>query len=300
MKHLLSKVLLTLTLILAASGTHAQTTITADNYRVFNGAGKASSLDAIIKKAADYDVVFLGENHDDAVGHVLQFQLFKQLVDRYANQKQLALSMEMFERDRQIVLDEYLADLITEKHFLASARPWDNYEQDYKSLLELAKSKHLPVIAANAPRRYTNMVTRNGRNALNALSDEAKKWLAPLPYPSASDAYAKKFNGLMGGMHASGNMLDAQSLWDATMAFSISEFLKQHSKPLAIHLNGKFHTDGHLGTVDQLNHYSPNAKSLVISIFYDKDFPSFDQEKHAGLGDFVIITDPKVKRSFTR
>ena len=301
MKHFLSKVLLALTLIFTAAGAHAQIVITADNYRVFDGAGKASSLDDIIKKSADYDVVFLGENHDDAVGHALQYQLFNKLVTRYANTRKLALSMEMFERDRQVVLDEYLAGLITEKQLKSDARPWDNYEQDYKPLVELAKSKHLPVIAANAPRRYTNMVTRKGRDSLNALSDEAKKWLAPLPYPQASDAYGKKFNGLMGGMHAgSGNMLDAQSLWDATMAFSISEFLKQNPKPLVIHLNGKFHTDQHLGTVDQLNHYSPSAKSLVVSIFYDKDFPSFDKEKHTGLGDFVIITDPRVERSFAR
>ena len=301
MKHFLPKVLLALTLLLAAASARAQIAITADNYRVFDANGNASSLDAIVKKAAKYNVVFLGENHDDAVGHALQFQIFEQIVDRYADQKKLALSMEMFERDRQVVLDEYLDGLITEKQLQSDARPWDNYEQDYKPLVELAKSKQLPVIAANAPRRYTNMVTRNGRDALNALSNEAKQWLAPLPYPPASDAYAKKFTGLMGGMHAgSGNMLDAQSLWDATMAFSIAQFINQQPQSLAVHLNGKFHTDQHLGTVDQLKHYAPNAKALVISIFYDSDFPTFNKEKHRGLGDFVIITDPKVKRSFTR
>ena len=84
------------------------------------------------------------------------------------------------------------------------------------------------------------------------------------------------------------------------MAFSIAEFLKRHSNPLVVHLNGKFHTDQHLGTVEQLQHYAPSAKSLVVSIFYDKDFPAFNQEKHVGLGDFVIITDPAIERSFTR
>src|SRR3954467_8455063 len=68
--------------------------------------------------------------------------------------------MEMFERDVQIVLDEYLSDLITEQHFLASSRPWGNYKTDYRPLVELAKEKHLDVIAANAPRRYVNMVSR--------------------------------------------------------------------------------------------------------------------------------------------
>ena len=61
--------------------------------------------------------------------------------------------MEMFERDAQIVLDEYLNDLITEKKFLDDSRPWENYKTDYRPLVEFARVNKLNVIAANAPRR---------------------------------------------------------------------------------------------------------------------------------------------------
>jgi uncharacterized iron-regulated protein len=71
-------------------------------------------------------------------------------------------SLEMFERDVQIVLDEYVKDLITEKKFLDDSRPWNNYKTDYRPLVEYAKQNKLPVIAANAPRRYINMVSRGG------------------------------------------------------------------------------------------------------------------------------------------
>ena len=81
----------------------------------------------------------------------------------------------------QIVLDEYLNGLISEDHFLLSSRPWKNYKTDYRPLVEIAKQNKLSVIAANAPRRYVNMVSRNGRDSLNGLSKQAKEWLAPLP-----------------------------------------------------------------------------------------------------------------------
>ena len=106
----------------------------------------------------------------------------------------------MFERESvRYIVDEYLANLITEQHFLASSRPWGNYKTDYRPLVELAKEKHLDMIAANAPRRYVNMVSRNGRDALNGLSKDAREWLPPLPYPEPSQAYRDKFNTLMAG-----------------------------------------------------------------------------------------------------
>ena len=161
--------------------------------------------------------------------------------------------MEMFERDVQIVVDEYLGGLISEQHFLLSSRPWPNYKTDYRPLVELAKEKHLDVVAANAPRRYVNMVSRNGRDSLNALSDQAKSWLAPLPYPEPSDAYKTKFNNLMAGNtgdpaakmspNAATNLIYSQSLWDATMGNSVANYLKQNKGALVVHLNGGFHTE---------------------------------------------------------
>ena len=108
----------------------------------------------------------MGEQHDDAVAHFLQLQIFKAAVEKYSKDRKVALSLEMFERDVQTVVDEYLKNLISETHFLASSRPWGNYKTDYRPLVELAKEKNLPVIAANAPRRYVNMVTRLGRDSL--------------------------------------------------------------------------------------------------------------------------------------
>jgi uncharacterized iron-regulated protein len=274
------------------------------NYRIFDAKGNPSSLEKIFEAIEKTDVVFLGEQHDDATAHALQLQIFKAAVEKHAKQRKLALSLEMFERDVQIVIDEYLNNLISEAHFMRSARPWDNYKQDYRALVELAKAEKLPVIAANAPRRYVNMVSRGGRDSLNALSPEAKKWLAPMPFPSASEAYANKFKSLMGGSPESGmglnNILDSQTLWDATMAYAVAEFLSANKNSLVVHLNGSFHTENRLGTAEQLLKFNPKAKFIVVTMRYEENFTGFDKTKHENLGDFVVLTDAKVPRSFKR
>ncbi len=276
--------------------------ITEENYRIFDGQGNLASVNQITDAVGKSDVVFLGENHDDAVAHYLQMEIFKKTLDNYGKNRKVALSMEMFERDVQIILNEYLKDLITEKKFLDDSRPWNNYKTDYRPLIEYAKQNKLDVIAANAPRRYVNMVSRNGRDALEQLSPEAKKWLAPLPFAKSSDAYAKKFTDLMGGMPSNtqsvSKILESQTLWDTTMAFSIAEYLKNNKIALVVHLNGSFHTENRLGTAEQVLKFNPKLKVLVVTMKSESDFKNFDKAKHSNLGDFIILTDAKVPRSF--
>lgn len=266
----------------------------AQNYSIFDGKGNPADLDKIIEAVGKSDVVFLGEQHDDSVAHKLQFEIFKAAFEKYGKDRKVALSLEMFERDVQTIIDEYLQDLIPEKQFLAASRPWGNYETDYRPLVELAKESNLSVIAANAPRRYVNMVSRLGRDSLEKLSPDAKMWLAPLPFPESSTAYSDKFNALMGG-HGSSNILASQTLWDATMADSIARHLQKNS--LIVHLNGSFHTESRLGTVEQLLKFKPKTRVLVVTMRYEDDFQNFDVSKYSGLGDFVILTDAKQPRS---
>ena len=297
----MKKISTLLVLFVFASSSLAQAALDPERFRVFDSQGNDSSIDRIVTAMQTTDVIFLGELHDDAVGHAVQAELLRLAVERYAKDRPVALSLEMFERDVQVVLDEYLKGLISESHLISSGRAWGNYKTDYRPLVELAKAKTLDVIAANAPRRYVNMVSRNGRASLGGLSAEAKKWLAPLPFSEPSEAYSKKFKALMGpsaeAQMGLDNILASQSLWDATMADSVAKYLKSRDQALVIHLNGGFHTEGRLGTVEHLLKYRPKAKVLVVTIRYEDDFRTFDKTRHAGLGDFVILTDAKQPRS---
>lgn len=272
-----------------------------EQFRAFDGKGNPVTMDQIVKAIGETDVVFLGENHDDAVAHAIQSEIFKRAVEQYGAKRRVALSLEMFERDTQIVVNEYLAGLISETHFMSSSRPWGNYKTDYRPLVELAKEKRLGVIAANAPRRYINMVSRNGRDSLNSLSKPAKEWIAPLPYGEASAAYAAKFKSLMGpsaeAQMGIDKILASQSLWDATMANSVANHLKSNKDSLVVHLNGAFHTESRLGTVEHLLRYKPKTKVLVVTMRYQDDYKTFDKTNNTDIGDFVILTDSKQPRS---
>ena len=85
--------------------------------------------------------------------------------------------------------------------------------------------------------------------------------------------------------------LAAQSLWDAGMAFSIAQHLTRHPDRRVIHVNGGFHTEQQLGTVEHLVRYRPGVKVMVVTMIPAKQFPAFDAESMRGKGDFLIVTD---------
>ena len=290
--------------------------VTTDHYRVYHGDGRRTTLGRLLREASASDLVFLGENHDDPVAHHLEASILRQLAERSdKDSRPLALSLEMFERDVQHVLDEYLAGLITEDHLKKSGRSWENYEKDYRPMVEFAKKHKLPAIAANAPRRYVTLVGREGMDVLNQIEHPAQRGLPPLPYAKASATYAEKFKAIM-EKHTSGasakepksdkpshkpdltKSLQAQSLWDASMAYSIAEHLLRSPNSRVLHVNGSFHTANRLGIVEHLLRYRPGTKVLVVTMVPSKDFPKFDAEKMAGSGDFVIVTDERLPRSY--
>ena len=224
----------------------------------------------------------------------------------------------MFERDVQTVLDEYLAGLITERHFMLSSRPWGNYASDYRPLVEYARAHKLPVIAANAPARYVTRVSAQGPGSLASLSKEARGWLPPLPFPEASAPYAAKFNAFMGAASAGGqsphgaaapaqpqsnsnphgglHLLEAQTLRDASMAHAVSEFLKRGGDPLVVQVNGTFHSEQRMGVPEQLARYMKRARPVVVTIVPDAAGSGFDAARMGDLGDFVILTDTSRER----
>lgn len=299
--------------------------ITSEDYRVYRGDGTPASFEDVTTAARAASAIFLGESHEDPVAHYLEEQIFLQ-VSSYDT----ALSLEMFERDTQPIVDEYLDGLITEGHFKKAARAWDNYASGYRPLVEYAKDHDIPVIAANAPQRYVNRVSRLGVEALLDLPRAARKHLAPLPVPPASDAYAAEFYDEMSqhsgpeeeeeeasteappnvevetaagqneaqtgsGTAASSEMdltkaLEAQNVWDATMAYSIAQYLLDHPTAHVVHVTGSFHVSRQLGTPEHLARYRPSSPTVVVTMIPASSL-DFDRDRMLNQGDFVIVTD---------
>jgi uncharacterized iron-regulated protein len=271
---------------------------TNEHYKIYNTATKKEvSVDDLVSDTGIADVIFFGEEHNDSTCHVLEYLLFKKLSEKYP--AKAALSMEMFETDCQNILDEYLAGLIREKNFITEGRAWHNYK-DYRPLIEFAKAGHIPVVAANAPARYVNMVNRLGLSSLQNLFATGKSYLPPLPIDTATGTYYNKFLEVMGGHSGMGNMqmYQAQNLWDATMAWSIARFLRKHDHYKILQVNGGFHSEDKLGIAAQVVKYDPKIRVLNIACYSDGNFEKPDWSKYSGDNDYIILTDPKLPRTF--
>lgn len=286
--------------------------LTEKNYMIHSNQTNAEiTLDNLVTLAGQYDVILFGEEHNDSVAHYLQFALYEKMHAKYGDS--VALTMEMFDRDVQNVLDEYMGGMIKESHFKKDARVWSNY-RDYRPLVEYAKTNKLDVYAANAPMRYVSLTNKKGQAELLKLSPLAKTWIAPLPFDTAQGAYYTKLREIMGynmkaaGKHGGDSVvvvpsgmpgsLSGQSLWDATMAYTISTVF--NSKPAAkvLHLNGRFHSDDFYGIFQQLQKYAPTKKVLVISALSDEKFRKAEMSQYKNQAHIVIITDPKVPKTF--
>ena len=171
------------------------------HYRVYDRWGNRTSLQALVGSSVNDDVLLVGEEHGDPVGHAVEALLLETVLREIGELggagRPVVLSMEMFERDVQYIVDEYLAGLISEDHFLRSARPWDDYASRYRPLVEGARDHGVPVVAANAPRRYVNRVTSEGPASLAALPAEGRRYLPPLPYPGPSSLYREQWDAVM-------------------------------------------------------------------------------------------------------
>jgi len=269
------------------------------NIYIRNSSGElVPEMDEMIKQLTKAEVVFVGEVHNDSLTHIVELELLKRIFQRNHD---IAVSLEMFERDVQKSLDDYLDGKITEENFLSVSRPWNNYKTAYRPLIEFAKEKDFPVLAMNVPRRYANRVAMMGETALAALSDSERVWIARKLKP-LEDEYKKRFMKEMGGGRPGPmmrfnpeNLYKAQCLKDDTMAESIAEFLKKHPGTKIVSYEGDFHSDYGLGIVKKLKLLNPSVITFVISIVPVEDLRKVKIESFKNRGDFLIFVQKIVK-----
>lgn len=264
-------------------------------YRIFSPDGKEVSYKKMMKALSRNEIILFGELHNNPIAHWLALQVAKSL---YESGNNLVLGMEMFESDDQIVLNEYLSSLIEEKHLLKEAKVWDNYQTDYKPLIEFAREKKLAVIASNIPRRYANLVYRKGLTALDSLPDESLKWIAPLPVEVDLELKGyQKMISEMGG-HENGNaenLARSQAVKDATMAY----FILQHKHPgnTIFHLNGAYHSQDGEGIIWYLKRSVPQLRIATIHVA-EQTSPEKLEEAHAAKADFIICVPEDMTKTY--
>ncbi len=260
--------------------------------------GETIAFDAMLDQLAQSDAVFLGETHDDETTHRLELAVYEGLQQR--KPQQVVLAMEMFERDVQQVLDDYLAGRLDEPAFLAQSRPWPNYQTAYRPLIEQAKQTQGPVIASNFPRPLRTQVSMQGADALKNLKPEQANQ-APREFHPNTDAYWRRVDNAVrghlammrsGGTDANSRLYSTQSLWDNSMGESCADALDKHPGHTVLHVNGGFHSAYWDGTVHQLKIRKPTASIRTVAIVPTSN-PAVEEVSGEPEADFIAFVEAR-------
>src|SRR5215475_11911018 len=296
-------------------------------HRVYKSGDKRfSDFEAMLAELSRADVAFVGEQHNDPATHRIERAILEGLARRREN---VIVAMEMFERDTQSSLDDYLAGRSSEEEFLKASRPWPNYPTDYRPLIEFSRAHRWRVIASNAPRPIAQQVSKKGLDAARS-GVESERNLVAAEFACPMDDYFKRFAEAMGQGHPgahqkqqdekqSDNKQDeerramierfyyAQCVKDETMAESIAKALGAPSNsqgaaqgaPLVVHFNGAFHSDYRLGTASRAIRRLPKSNVKVISVVPVENLDVINVDEYRKRGDYIIFTlkPPELKQA---
>ncbi len=270
----------------------------AVNFKIFKANGHKTSYKKLLKKAAQADIVFFGEEHDNPIAHWFEIKLTKDLYKK--TKGNIIMGAEMLETDNAQAYTDYLKGKITYKKLKKEARLWPNFKTDYKPLLDFAKEKNIRFVATNIPRRYASRVFHGGFKALDTISNKEKAWIAPLPikYDSTLTSYVamiKMEHVKYMPKKMQKNMPKAQAVKDATMAYNI---LKNYQKGnIFIHFNGSYHSNNKQGIVWYIKQKNPKLKIMTIDVETQEQLKKLNP-KHLNKADFIIIVDQDMPRSY--
>ena len=285
-------------------------------HRVYDSRRKRyTDFEMMLLDLTSQQVVLVGEQHDDPSTHRLERAILEGLGRRRSNIK---LSLEMFERDSQDILNKYLSGKVDEQEFLKTSRPWPRYTTDYRPLIEYAKSRQWIVLAGNVPRKYAARVSRNGLGVVQQIPEVERQFIAQ-DFQCPFDVYYERFAEVMSSHPVAESVKQpdersdaeikreidarrramterfyyAQCIKDETMAESIVRELcppDSSLAPLIVHFNGSFHSDFGLGTAERVRRRQRGVKTKILSIIPLESLDQIDHDKYRKQGDYLIFT----------
>ncbi len=192
-------------------------------------------------------VVYVGETHTSYADHLLQYRIIQGL---HALNPQLAIGMEMFPASSQNALDAYISSEteMTEAEFLKESHYFQVWRYDwrlFRNIFNFARKNNIPIIGLNIERKSVSKVYKDGHT--DNLDDGEKK-LIPKDRNLDMAGYQQRL-GKIHAMHNKDNnngflpgFVQAQAIWDETMAEAISSYLKENPQKRMVVLAGSQHT----------------------------------------------------------
>lgn len=245
-----------------------------------------TTLDTLLPKLVDKQVVFVGESHDQYAHHLAQLAIIRRL---HQSHPDLVIAMELFKQPSQADLDDYVADRIDEKTLLQRTRFFQTSNFDYRlfrPVMRYARDQHIAIVALNIPDEISHKVAQGG---FAALVGEERKWI-PAEIDRENLHYRKRVNDVyhlhpQGILHGFENFLDAQLLWDEGMAARAAGYLLGHAGSHMVVLAGSGHLIYGDGIPSRLFRRTKLSSTIVLN---DADDPLTPD-----MGDILLVQAPQ-------
>ena len=242
-----------------------------------------SSFAQTVEKLAAAQVIYVGETHTGFADHLLQLRIIEAL---YQKNPLLAIGMEMFPASSQQALDSYTLGNtnMDERSFLKASDYYQVWRYDYRffrDIINFAKAKKIPVVGLNLDRQIVSEVYRTGTT--DGLSSETVASLPmdrDLDMPGYQERLAEMQEVHAQGKHGNGlaaGFLQAQALWDESMAEKIADFLKTHPQHTMVVLAGTQHTRKDSGIPPRVARRLPVKQASVVNLYNSNQATGLDQ-----------------------
>ncbi len=208
-----------------------------------SSAGGELEFEALAARLAEERAVIIGESHDRYDHHLNQLALICRLYQKHPN---LAIGLEFVQRPFQAPLDDYVEGRIDAREMLAKTEYFSRWRYDYRlyaPIFEFAREHRIPLIALNAPQEISSKVAREGISGLN----DAERAQIPARLDRSVPGYRERLRAVFDShpeiRHMSfENFVEAQLIWDETMAEAAASYLQKNPDRYLVVLAG----DGHV------------------------------------------------------
>ena len=282
-------------------------------WAIFNtSTGNSLHWNAAVEQIFAADVIVVGEQHDNLIGHQVEARLTEELLEESPSS---CIALEMFERNEQAFVDLYLDGQIEASTLVkitdsanwgGGTNTWNDFYQPIVDAVKAHRASGAGLKAANCPRPYVQLARLEGFETMEAIKDETAL-LFEIPDLTVDDApYKARFVALMSppASHASSDkekespqmgmhtvdpeaFFRAQQVWDASMADSVVNAKALHPKVMLF--VGEFHMAHEGGLVRRVKAKNPALKVATVSIVRAEYLDTFNPDD-VDRADLVIYT----------
>ncbi len=265
--------------------------------------GGAIPFDDMIREMKSARFVYVGETHNSMPMHEVQFQVLRAL---YAQDRHLAVGLEMLPVTVQESLAKWSLGILTKDEFLRAVRWYVNWNFNfgyYEKIFDFAKEHALPVYALNVPR---DIVTKIRMRGWEALTDDEKKLVPQAPDVSNQDhrtLIRKIFEAADLPHQMKGPGLDmvfeglyrAQSAWDEVMGATTLGVAEREGRRVVV-FAGSGHLLYNLGLNRRAFEKSRQPMKTVICVTFPATQKTVTISR--SLGDYIFGLPEEAKPAF--